>query len=220
MEYEEIIRKGNEFIVRYNKIRATKDLRTFGVEENEYEEWYFQALSYLIISGVDPIRIEEWKSRHQIENYDRGFGYSGDDYSHIDPYFKRHQVSFKGFLALTMMNRDLSQVKEDKEKSGEKSTTMFFYAPVSSVVSDNSGVINVQSVSSSTINEIADQIDSIKPKNPKDEGLKGEVKKELKKLAAGEIRELSKDAIDWLKGNVAEFGPTLTPIVTSLLGGG
>lgn len=93
-----------------------------------------------------------------------------------------------------------------------------FNAPVQNVITDNHGTINIQSISTSDINKLTKEIDKVKTKTSISENIKNETKKELIKLAAGEIKEISKQGIDWLKGNIGELTSSASVVASALIG--
>ena len=80
-----------------------------------------------------------------------------------------------------------------------------FNGPVGTVIAENHGTVNIQNMTNSEIMQIKDEIEKKKVTKTFTQKMKDSMLSELSKAALGEVSEISKNTIEWIKENASEF---------------
>jgi uncharacterized protein YjbI with pentapeptide repeats len=94
-------------------------------------------------------------------------------------------------------------------------TKLEFKGPVQNVIADNHGTIKIQNMSQTQLSSIIKEIDQISEKNTSDSEYKLALKKELGKITAGEIKNLSQQSIKWLSERAGIISEKLLNIISA-----
>jgi uncharacterized protein YjbI with pentapeptide repeats len=91
-----------------------------------------------------------------------------------------------------------------------------FNAPVGTVIAENNGTINIQSITKSEIIQIKDEIERIKTTKTFTQKMKDNMLSELSKAIIGEVSEISQNTLEWIKENASDFTISISDFLNKI----
>lgn len=102
-------------------------------------------------------------------------------------------------------------------RKGVNMTKIEFNAPVQNVVAHNEGVVNIQAITVPTT-RILEAVEAVQVKSSLGRIAKTEAVKELTKLAAGEVKDLTSEVISWLGSIASDLPNDVSEAISKMMG--